>query len=71
MKKASQIVRETTNRLFPELGCTDGGCVFGTLGGMHTNGGCQCLREDKVMMRRQLLALSQVAKTLAAVLGEP
>jgi len=26
-------------------GCTDGGCVFGHPGGMHTNGGCSCLRE--------------------------
>ncbi len=23
--------------------CTDGGCVFGHPGGMHTNGGCKCL----------------------------
>lgn len=26
-------------------GCTDGGCVYGHPGGMHTNGGCRCLRD--------------------------
>ena len=26
-------------------GCTDGGCMYGHPGGMHTNGGCQCERE--------------------------
>lgn len=33
----------------PELpdikGCTDGGCIFGHPGGMHTNGGCACIKE--------------------------
>jgi hypothetical protein len=24
-------------------GCSDGGCVWGHPGGMHTNGGCKCL----------------------------
>lgn len=26
------------------VGCTDGGCIFGHPGGMHTNGGCACLK---------------------------
>lgn len=26
-------------------GCTDGGCIFGHPGGMHTNGGCACVKE--------------------------
>lgn len=26
-------------------GCGDGGCIFGHPGGMHTNGGCKCMRE--------------------------
>lgn len=26
-------------------GCTDGGCIFGHPGGMHTNGGCGCVKE--------------------------
>ena len=25
------------------LGCSDGGCIFGHRGGMHTNGGCHCV----------------------------
>ena len=25
------------------LGCSDGGCIFGHPGGMHTNGGCHCV----------------------------
>lgn len=28
-------------------GCTDGGCVFGHPGGMHTNGGCHCIPTQK------------------------
>lgn len=27
------------------VGCTDGGCLFGHPGGMHTNGGCECASE--------------------------
>jgi hypothetical protein len=68
-RTASNIVREVTNRLFPELGCSDGACVFGTRSGMHTNGGCACMRETGVQMRRQLMALGQIARTLAAVNG--
>ena len=26
-------------------GCTDGGCMYGHPGGMHTNGGCVCEKE--------------------------
>ena len=25
------------------LGCSDGGCIFGHPGGLHTNGGCHCV----------------------------
>jgi len=25
-------------------GCSDGGCIFGHPGGLHTNGGCNCAR---------------------------
>lgn len=27
------------------VGCSNGTCVFGHPGGMHTNGGCHCLDE--------------------------
>lgn len=71
MTTARQIVRRVTERLHPGLGCGDGGCIFGHPGGMHTNGGCQCLKErDPHILRRNLLAMSDVARALAAVLPE-
>lgn len=71
-KTASQIVRQVTNRLFPEEGCTDGGCIFGHPGGMHTNGGCMCIQErNPVQLKMMLLRISQVARTLAAVAEDP
>ena len=33
-------------------GCTDGGCIFGHPGGMHTNGGCHCLRDVRPTTQR-------------------
>jgi hypothetical protein len=41
-----------------QLSCTDGGCVFGHPGGMHTNGGCQHLKSDRVttVLRLRYLA---------------
>ena len=36
------------------FGCSDGNCLFGHPGGMHTNGGCRCLRDlDTDHERRQ------------------
>jgi len=29
--------------LSADYGCSDGGCIYGHPGGMHTNGGCRCL----------------------------
>ena len=43
--------------------CADGSCIFGSPPGMHTNGGCQCLKRvcsDPVtrnMVRRLATAL--------------
>jgi len=55
-------------KLFGEtIGCSDGGCVFGHPGGMHTNGGCQHLKErDVEELRRTVLRLSAVARELAS-----
>jgi hypothetical protein len=48
MSDASQRVRETAERLFgPEIGCSDGGCIYGQHEGPHTNGGCACFRAAK------------------------
>jgi len=56
-----------------DYGCTDGGCVFGHPGGMHTNGGCRCLaynyiREHESMRRahKGILALRERVAALEA-----
>lgn len=55
----------------PEVkGCTDGGCIFGHPGGMHTNGGCRCLRsigplsETSRRVHRNILLLRQEIERL-------
>ncbi len=57
-------------------GCSDGGCVFGHPGGMHTNGGCKCLMgeerrihpNDIVRIRRSIRRLRQERDNLATAL---
>jgi hypothetical protein len=43
------------------VGCSDGGCIFGHPGGMHTNGGCNCLRaiptKDRIKIVRNIMAM--------------
>ncbi len=34
--------------------CCDGGCVFGHPGGMHTNGGCDCLYKPDFKQRAKI-----------------
>lgn len=70
-KSASQIMRQVAERLHPGSGCTDGGCIFGSHGGMGTNGGCQCLKErGEVMLRQLAFKLRDVARTLAAMIPD-
>ena len=43
-------------------GCGDGGCIFGPPKGMHTNGGCQCLKSigdirTRIRVHRAVAAL--------------
>ena len=43
-------------------GCGDGSCVSGHPGGMHTNGGCKCLKlkmlpEERIYLRKQIKTL--------------
>lgn len=40
-----------------DYGCSDGGCVFGHPGGMHTNGGCHCLAPDRATLRRAAVGI--------------
>ena|GEM_PF-2372040 len=37
-------------------GCTDGGCVISPPKGMHTNGGCRCVRNSMKMQRAMFAA---------------
>jgi len=49
------------------VGCSDGGCMWGHPGGMHTNGGCNCERtlQRDVGVERQR-AISRNVRTLRA-----
>lgn len=45
-EKPGRRVRRVAVELFgADIGCSDGHCVFGHPGGMHTNGGCRCARD--------------------------
>lgn len=68
MTSARQLIRRVVTRLHPGAGCSDGSCVFGSPGGMHTNGGCECLKERNPMqLKRNLMIMADVAWVLAAV----
>lgn len=65
-RDARILVNEVARAAFPGAGCTDGGCVYGHRGGMHTNGGCGCIKEtDPIALRRHIRRLSGVAFALA------
>lgn len=36
---------ESLNKMF-KIGCGDNSCIWGGPGGMATNGGCRCYRQD-------------------------
>lgn len=66
MSDASKRVRATAVRLFGgAVGCSDGGCVFGHAGGMHTNAGCRCMVGTVYQVRSRIAALSRIAHELA------
>lgn len=56
----------TSKEIAAKYGCTDGGCILGHPGGMHTNGGCHCLNDlspkDRVKIRA---AIWEMRKALA------
>ena len=61
-----QKVREVVTRMFGEdIGCGDGGCIYGCKPGMHTNGGCRCGNGERYEMRADILRLSALAMELA------
>lgn len=52
-------------------GCGDNSCIFGSPGGMGTNGGCRCLAEmprhaltDRLRVQRGIMALRDQIKVL-------
>lgn len=70
MSGGSKIVRAVAEDMFGRsVGCTDGGCIYGSRGGMVTNGGCMCSKSRKVDEQRlHALKLSMVAKKIAETL---
>jgi len=49
----------------PLIGCHDGACIVHRPEGMHTNGGCHC-HEDKRLMRMTVLYLRRRVEFLVA-----
>lgn len=47
--------------------CTDGGCIWGHPGGMHTNGGCQSLKGNMPEMR---VELKNLASRICAIIDD-
>lgn len=45
-----------------DVGCSDNSCIWGSPGGMGTNGGCQCQRAERVELRMEMLRLARVAR---------
>lgn len=67
--EANKLFRKTANKLYPQAGCGDGGCIFGHPGGQHTNGGCRCLgwndaSEARIVARQLALIGRELAKEL-------
>lgn len=67
-QRAKKSLRAAARRHFgDDVGCHDGGCVYGHPGGMHTNGGCRCLDDvDPNGLRLHARRLSFLAQHLAA-----
>lgn len=45
-----------------KIGCSDGNCTFDAPGGMHTNGGCQCLEGMSFEQRSKVKRWASRAK---------
>lgn len=59
--------------LFPDVpdlqGCSDGGCVFRPPTGMHTNGGCACMKRGADPLRLQL-NLQRISRHMESMRAE-
>lgn len=49
-------------------GCSDGGCIVVKPKGMHTNGGCRCLRHDHIRTQRFAFAHNRFVKAVREIL---
>jgi hypothetical protein len=57
-------LRALTDRVLGrEVGCGDSLCVFGCGDGMHTNGGCQCMKGERLELQ---IAASRLHRLLTA-----
>lgn len=61
-------LREHAKAIGLDVGCIDSSCIWGSPGGMATNGGCRCVdhEDDRQVLRRQVRAMARVAMALAA-----
>jgi hypothetical protein len=60
------MIRSIVKDKYPEIGCTDGACIFGHHGGMCTNGGCHCAdTTDRDEAKKIARVLNYVAHALA------
>jgi hypothetical protein len=59
-------LRDHAKAIGLEVGCSDSGCIWGSQGGMCTNGGCDCLQGSPRTNQRETLKLARVAQRLAA-----
>ena len=65
---AEKILRTAVHDISGDFGCYDPGCIFGSFGGMGTNGGCDCIKDVRdPKARRKLMVLSKAAHRLAEI----
>lgn len=50
-------------------GCGDGDCKVYVRPGMHTNGGCRCLRDDKYRAERVISVYRRYVRAAEARIG--
>jgi hypothetical protein len=66
---ASAALRAKVRELFGDVGCYDGGCIYGKTGGMQTNGGCGCV-EKNGSVHDAITAARRVREAAIAIIAE-
>ena len=65
-REESIMIRAIVKEKYPEMGCTNGNCIFGHHGGMCTNGMCHCAdTTDRGEAKKIARVLNYVAHALA------